>query len=98
MLEPSMMRHRFYRAIYLFNNLKNQPRCKIVNRSTILREVETRVADLMEDMADLDDLALQFDGTEAGRQFIEAWKQAGLILDAGHGPGQPPTPPVTPPL
>lgn len=86
-------------AIVLFNNLKNQPRGNIVNRSTILREVETRVAGLREDMADLDDLALQFDGTATGRQFIEAWKQAGIILDAGHGPGygQPPTPPVTPP-
>ena len=72
-------------AIALFDGLKNQPRGNIVNRSTIGREVETRVAGLMEDNADLDDLALQFDETEAGQQFIAAWKQAGIILDAGQG-------------
>ena len=84
-------------AIALFDGLKNQPRGNIVNRSTILREVETRVAGLMEDNADLDDLALQFDETEVGQQFIAAWQQAGVIVDAGHGPGygQPETP-VTP--
>ncbi len=83
-------------AITLYDGLKNQPRGTIVNRSTLLREIETRIAGLMEDNADLDDLALQFDGTEAGHQFIAAWKQAGIIVDAGHGPGETPTTPVTP--
>lgn len=33
---------------------------------------------------------------EAGRRFIAAWKQARIIVDAGHGPGEdtPPTPPT----
>lgn len=86
-------------AIALFDGLKNQPRGTIVNQSTLLREVETRIAGLMEENRDLDDLALQFDGTAAGLQFISAWKQAGIIVDAGHGPGPGygiPTP-VTPP-
>ncbi len=87
---------RRYVAIALFDGLKNQPRGNIVNRSTILREVETRVAALTETNADFDDLALQFDETEAGKQFIAAWKQAGTIVDAGHGHGDTPATPVTP--
>lgn len=84
-------------AIALFETLKNQSRGNIVNRSTLLREVETRIAGLKEDNDDLDDLALQFDETETGRQFIAAWNQAGIIVDAGRGPGTgTPTTPVTP--
>jgi len=48
----------------------------------------------------MDDLAGQFDGTEAGKRFIEAWKRARIIVDTGGGntPSTPPTPPVpTPP-
>jgi len=45
----------------------------------------------------LDDLALQFDGTDAGKRFIEAWKRARIIVDTGGGhSGTPPTPPATP--
>ena len=67
-----------------------------------LRDLTTRIAALMEEIRDLDDLVIQFDGTEAGRRFISAWKQARNIIDAGHGPGPatptPPTPPTpTPP-
>ena len=57
-------------------------------------------ADLMEQVVDLDDLVLQFDGTDAGKRFIEAWKRARNIVDTGGGhsgtPPTPPTPPATP--
>jgi hypothetical protein len=28
---------------------------------------------------------LQFDGTDAGKRFIEAWKRARIIVDSGGG-------------
>ena len=78
----------------------SSPRGQIVNRSTLLKEVETDAADLLDQLSDLDDLVLQFDGTDAGQRFMAAWKHARSIYDAGHGPGQDtpptPTPPVTP--
>jgi hypothetical protein len=78
----------------------NLPRGQIVNRSTLLKEVDTDTADLLEQVADLDDLVLQYDGTNAGKRFIEAWKRARIIVDAGGGhsgtPPTPPTPPATP--
>jgi hypothetical protein len=61
--------------------------------------VDTDTADLLEQVADLDDLVQQFDGTDAGKRFIEAWKRARIIVDTGGGHsngGTPPTPP--PPL
>jgi len=46
----------------------------------------------------MDDLALQFDGTDAGKRFIEAWKRARNIVDSGGGHGStPPTPPPATP-
>jgi hypothetical protein len=49
---------------------------------------------------DMDDLVLQFDGTDAGKRFIEAWKRARIIVDTSGGhsgtPPTPPTPPSTP--
>lgn len=86
-------------AIATYETLRNQPRGQIVNRTTHLRDLATRVAALMEATHDLDDLALQMDTTEAGRLFIAAWKQARIIVDAGHGPTTPPvpTPPPAPP-
>jgi hypothetical protein len=42
-----------------------------VNRSTLLKEVDTDTADLMEQVADLDDLVLQFDGTDAGLEGVK---------------------------
>jgi hypothetical protein len=87
-------------AITLFTTRMNDPRGQIVNRSTLLKEVDTDTAGLMQQVADLDDLVLQFDGTDAGRRFIEAWKRARIIVDAGGGhsstPPTPPTPPATP--
>ena len=87
-------------AINAFTGVMNLPRGQIVNRSTLLKEVDTDTADLLEQVADMDDLVLQFDGTDAGKRFIEAWKRARIIVDTGGGhggtPPTPPTPPTTP--
>jgi hypothetical protein len=53
-------------------------------------------------MARMDDCFLQFDSTDVGKRFIEAWKRARIIVDTGGGhsnggtPPLPPTPPATP--
>lgn len=85
-------------AIAAFTKVMSSPRGQIVNRSALLREVETDVAALVAKVTDLDDLVLQFDGTEAGRRFIEAWRRARIIVDLGGGPNPPepaPAPPAT---
>jgi hypothetical protein len=87
-------------AIAAFGKVMNTPRGQIVNKSALLREVETDTAALVQLATDMDDLALQFDGTDAGKRFIEAWKRAHIIVDTGgdHSstPHTPPTPPATP--
>ena len=87
-------------AINAFTGVMNMPRGQIVNRSTLLKEVDTDTADLMEQVASMDDLVMQYDGTDAGKRFIQAWKQARIIVDTGGGhastPPTPPTPPATP--
>ena len=85
-------------AITAFSGVMNMPRGQIVNKSALLREVETDVAALVQLVTDMDDLALQFDGTDAGHRFNEAWKRARIIVDSGGGHGNggaPPTPPKT---
>ena len=88
-------------AITAYSGLITAPRGKIVNRTALIRDLETRTAALVESATDLDDLAVQFDGTNAGRLFGTAWNQARVIVDAGQGPAAtpppPPPPPVTPP-
>jgi hypothetical protein len=50
----------------------------------------------MVSVSDMDDLALQFDGTDAGKRFIDAWKRARIIVDTGGGHGgTSPTPPTS---
>jgi hypothetical protein len=83
-------------AINAFTKVMNLPRGQIVNRSTLLKEVDTDTADLLEQVADLDDLVQQFDGTDAGKRFIEAWKRARIIVDSGGGHSTAPTPTPTP--
>jgi hypothetical protein len=68
-------------AISAFKTAMATPRGQIVNRSTLLKEIETDAAALMEQVSDLDDLVLQFDGTEQGERFVEAWKRARMIID-----------------
>jgi len=85
-------------ALGQFSGIDSTPRTGIVNRSTLLKDFTAKVAALMEQLEDLDDLIVQYDGTEAGRNFIAAWHQARLIVDSGHGPGSDDEiPPVNPP-
>ncbi len=89
-------------AITLFSTILSTPRGQIVTRATLLKEVETDTAALLENLRDLDDLVVQFAATPAGQRFVQAWQNARIIVDAGHGPGTPdeedPTPPApTPP-
>lgn len=84
-------------AITSFSNVMNKPRGQIVNRSALLKEVETDVAGLLEKVSDMDDLVVQFDGSDAGKRFIEAWKRARIIVDTGGGRGEPGTPPAPAP-
>jgi hypothetical protein len=49
----------------------------------VLKEIETDIAGLLEQLNDLDDLILQFEEQEGGKRFIEAWKRARTILDLG---------------
>ena len=83
-------------AIEAFIAVMSAPRGQIATSSTLRRDIETRVAALMERMTDLDDLALQYDQTAAGRAFIAAWFQARNVIDSGHGPTPTPTPSPTP--
>lgn len=84
-------------GITAFSSVMNAPRGEIVNRSALLREVETDIAALLEALGDLDDLVLQFDGTDEGKLFIEAWKGARIIVDSGGGHSTPaPAPAPTP--
>ena len=88
-------------ALTAFSRVMSLPRGEIVNRGALLKEVETDVAALLEKTGDLDDLVLQFVGTDAGDRFIEAWKRARIIVDSGGGHAAPapvpaPTPAPTP--
>ena len=87
-------------AITAFSAVMSTPRGQIVNRSALLKEVETDVAALLEKVSDMDDLVVQFDSNDAGKRFIEAWKRARIIVDSGGGGGgtapTPPTPPTPP--
>jgi hypothetical protein len=83
-----------------FGKVMNTPRGQIVNKSALLREVETDTAALVQLATDMDDLVLQFTGSDAANRFQEAWKRARIIVDTGGGhsgtPPTPPTPPATP--
>jgi len=83
-------------AIGAFQKAINTPRGQIVNRSTLLKEVETDVASLLEQLRDMDDLVLQFGESDAGKRFVEAWKRARIIVDVGGGHGSSDTPPAPP--
>jgi hypothetical protein len=73
-------------ALNAFAGLDSAPRTGIVSRSALKKELEAKVAELMEQLEDLDDLVIQFDTTPAGLAFIAAWRKARIIVDGGHGP------------
>ena len=90
---------------------QRKPRTSIGGRATKRRELVTGVADLIEQLADLDDLVAQLEPTdpsapsvtgrspEAVAAFIVDWKRLRKVIDAGHGPteeDQPHTPPTPP--
>jgi hypothetical protein len=84
-------------ALTAFTGVDAAPRTGIVSRSALKTELEAKVAELMEQLEDLDDLVIQFDETPAGLAFIAAWRKARIIVDAGHGPANDdPTPPPAP--
>ena len=83
-------------ALTAYTPLVTGPRNQIVNRGTLLKEIETDTAALLDLLTDLDDLILQFDGTATGQRFIAAWKRARIIVDAGHGPAPEATPAPAP--
>ncbi|MCX6854938.1 MAG: hypothetical protein NTV80_08540 [Verrucomicrobia bacterium] len=74
-------------AIAGYTKVMNAPRGQIINRNTLIKEVETDTAALLESIHDLDDLVLQFDTTPTGHRFLEAWKRARIIVDVGGGQG-----------
>lgn len=82
-------------AITTFAQLRNSPRGRMATRASLLRELETRVADLMDAIRDLDDLVVQYEGTFPGRVFSAAWRQARQIVSLGHR-FEPEVPPTTP--
>jgi hypothetical protein len=84
-------------AIVAFSAVQSLPRDQTVNRGTILRDLDTDVAEMVASLEDMDELVDQFDTTEEGLQFIEAWRRARIIVDltAGGG-GETPTPPTPP--
>ncbi len=85
-------------AITAYTAVMNTPRGQIVNRGALLKEVETDTAALLALVNDMDDLVAQFDGTEDGLRFIDAWRRARIIVDVcgGQAALAPPAP-VTPP-
>jgi hypothetical protein len=84
-------------AIATFSGLASVPRGQLVNRGALLREVETDVAALLDHLGDMDDLVVQFTGSDGGHRFIDAWKHARLIVDSGGGHGSTVTPTPAPP-
>ena len=70
-------------AMAAYTKMMNAPRGQIVNRSALLKEVETDTAALVEFVNDMDDLVLQFDTTPTGHRFMEPWKRARIIVDVG---------------
>jgi len=68
-------------ALKAFEKAMTLPRGQIVNHGTLLKEVETDTAGLLEKLHDLDDLVVQFEGSPAGKRFVEAWTRARVIID-----------------
>ena len=83
-------------AIDAYAAVVNAPRTTIASRAALNRELTTQVAVCLDHIRSMDDLVIQVTGDGAA-DFISGWKQARIIVDAGHGPGEPPQPPTPPP-
>ena len=79
-------------ALGAYKLVMGLPRGQVINRSALKKEVETDVAALVTKVASMDDLVLQFDTTDLGKRFIEAWKRARMIVATGGGHAAPPAP------
>ena len=80
------------RAIAAFAVAAGNPRSQIANRSALLKEVDADVAALMKKLRDLDDLIVQLHSTAGGPRFMEAWRRARIIVDAGGSAAEPTSP------
>jgi hypothetical protein len=79
-------------ALDAYKLVMGLPRGQVINRSALKKEVETDVAALVTKVASMDDLVIQFDGTDLGKRFIEAWKSARMIVNTGGGHATKPAP------
>jgi hypothetical protein len=58
-------------------------------RKALTESLPGRFAAVEEQYAELDDLIIQFRGTEAGDRFVEAWFNARRVFDTGRRAGRP---------
>lgn len=74
----------------------------IADRKSLTLQMRERFNTVEAKFVALDDLILQFNGTEAGRALIASHQEARIVRDLGAGPGEPEAPapapePPTPP-
>lgn len=72
------------------------PQAGIAGRKGLTEQVRDRFNAVEALFATLDDMILQFGGTDAGRDLIASHQAARIIRDLGAGPGQPSTPQPAP--
>lgn len=74
------------------------PQVSIAERKSLTEQMRDRFNVVEGKFAGLDDMILQFSGTEAGRALIASHQAARVVRDLGVGPGQPATspPPASP--
>ena len=81
-----------------YEEIVNLPTLNIGQRKALTLGLRAEFNKVEAQFEALEDFILAFDTTPAGRTLIAGFKQARIIRDAGHGPGEPPAPPApTPP-
>ena len=81
-----------------YEEIVNLPALNIGQRKALTLGLRAEFNKVEAKFEALDDFILAFDTTPAGRTLIAGFRQARIIRDAGHGPGEPPAPPApTPP-
>lgn len=73
------------------------PQLSIADRKSLTQQMRDRFNVVEGKFVALDDMILQFNGTEAGRALIASHQAARIIRDLGAGPGTPPPAPPAPP-
>ncbi len=82
-----------------YEELITAPVNAIGERSTLTAGLLPKSREIAELLDQMDDLAIQFQGTPRGDAFVATWLASGQIIDRGHGPGTddaPPSPPTPP--